>query len=155
MDHRTQAILEDGARDLFSGAAIAVIEKGGGERWLCFGTHAPGDPLPITPGSLFDLASLTQPFAGAALLALCGRGAVSLEDRAGRWFGPGSQAKDRIQWSGLSVWWPFTYSSAPLYQYCSNYECLGYTAHQNLYHFSHTVLFTSDDIGWITDQWCS
>jgi len=97
MDAATLAALDDGARDLFSGAAIAIVSADSSERTVCYGTHGPDDDHPVTPTSLFDLASLTKPVAGATVLALASGGKLDLDAPVGRWFAQtGEEAKSRI-----------------------------------------------------------
>jgi CubicO group peptidase (beta-lactamase class C family) len=102
MDDGIRAILDHGARDLFSGAALLVAGARGEERVTSYGTHAPDSATPITPGSLFDLASLTKPIVGTALLALVSRGLAGLDDPVHRWL-PATRdpAKRRITMGDL------------------------------------------------------
>ncbi|MGP5008431.1 serine hydrolase domain-containing protein [Brachybacterium tyrofermentans] len=88
LEHAAQKLLA-AARDdgQFSAAAWAV---GGSEGMRCsgvVGTPAHDDPRPIRPDALFDLASVTKPIVGLALLRLVDRGELSLSTTVGEVLG--------------------------------------------------------------------
>lgn len=79
----TSLVTEGIARGVFPGAVVAVMR--GRERLVfeAFG-HAQVVPWrrPMTPATVFDLASLTKPIATTtAVLQLCERGALDLDER--------------------------------------------------------------------------
>lgn len=67
----------------FSGASWAAGARDGAHAGGEVGTHALGDETPVGPESLFDLASVTKPIIGLALLRLVDRGALDLEATVG------------------------------------------------------------------------
>lgn len=88
LEHATCQLLDAAREDgQFSAAAWAV---GSSEGLLCsavVGTPALDDPRPIRPDALFDLASVTKPIVGLALLRLVDRGELSLATTVGEVLG--------------------------------------------------------------------
>ena len=62
------------------GWAIAVIQDGTAAFEQCCGMASLEHDLPITPDTLFRIASITKPFTCAAILLLADRGALRLDD---------------------------------------------------------------------------
>ncbi|MEV6772110.1 serine hydrolase domain-containing protein [Nocardia sp. NPDC051030] len=66
------------------GAVAIVADRNGMEEAAVGFAHA-GDTVPMTPDSIFRLASLTKPITAAALLMLVDDGQVGLHDPVDRW----------------------------------------------------------------------
>jgi CubicO group peptidase (beta-lactamase class C family) len=64
---------------------VAAIRAGGRTEVLAGGRLAVDGELPMRPDTLFRLASVTKPFAGALTLALVEDGLLALDDEVGRW----------------------------------------------------------------------
>jgi len=64
---------------------VAAIRAGGRTEVLAGGRLAVGGNAPMRPDTLFRLASVTKPFAGALTLALVEDGVLGLDDEVGRW----------------------------------------------------------------------
>lgn len=62
------------------GSAYLVYQKGNLCLEKCFGTRALTGKEAITKDTLFRLASMTKPITAAAILILCERGVISLDD---------------------------------------------------------------------------
>ena len=98
LDDFILAALADSAA---SGAALAVVRRGQIVRLRGYGRldHDPAAP-PVTPASIFDMASLTKVLATtSAAIILVQRGAISLDDRVVDhlpWWGEGDPAKSRV-----------------------------------------------------------
>ena len=98
LDDFILAALADSAA---SGAALAVVRRGQIVRLRGYGRldHDPAAP-PVTPASIFDMASLTKVLATtSAAMILVQRGAISLDDRVVDhlpWWGEGDPAKPRV-----------------------------------------------------------
>lgn len=98
LDDFILAALADSAA---SGAALAVIRRGQIVRLRGYGRldHDPAAP-PVTPASIFDMASLTKVLATtSAAMILVQRGAITLDDRVVDhlpWWGEGDPAKSRV-----------------------------------------------------------
>ena len=67
----------------FSGAAWVAGSRDGAHAGGEVGTLARDDARPVGPDSLFDLASVTKPIVGLALLRLVDRGVLDLDTTAG------------------------------------------------------------------------
>jgi CubicO group peptidase (beta-lactamase class C family) len=91
-----QHFLDDGhARGLYTAGAVGVSVRG--ERVLCYaGTLAEDDPEPTTPGTLFDLASVSKSVVAVVAVAVAESGLLDLDapvtgilgrDRAGQLVG--------------------------------------------------------------------
>jgi len=76
-----QAQVESGS---LPGYAAAVRHRGEVEVHTG-GCSAAGGTTPVAPDSLFRLASVSKPYAGALTLALAERGVLGLDDPVGRW----------------------------------------------------------------------
>ena len=98
LDDFILAALADSAA---SGAALAVVRRGQIVRLRGYG-RLDWDPAapPVTPASIFDMASLTKVVATtSAAVILAQRGAISLDDRVVDhlpWWGEGDPAKSRV-----------------------------------------------------------
>ena len=98
LDDLILAALADSAA---SGAALAVVRRGQLVRLRGYGRldHDEAAP-PVTPGSIFDMASLTKVVGTTtAAIILAQRGAISLDDRVTDhlpWWGAGDPAKTRV-----------------------------------------------------------
>ncbi len=98
LDDFILAALADSAA---SGAALAVLRRGQIVRLRGYGRldHDAAAP-PVTPASIFDLASLTKVVGTtSAAIVLAQRGAISLDDRVTDhlpWWGAGDPAKSRV-----------------------------------------------------------
>ena len=98
LDDFILAALADSAA---SGAALAVVRRGQIVRLRGYGRldHDPAAP-PVTPASIFDMASLTKVLATtSAAMILVQRGAITLDDRVVDhlpWWGEGDPAKSRV-----------------------------------------------------------
>lgn len=112
-----QAILAEGLREgLFPGAAAVVLGKGGviSEAYAGRGRIWP-DERPASPGTLWDIASLTKPLAGAGLCLLGSEdGQPSLDDPLSRFdnlyhrtaFDGITVRRLLLHLSGLPAWFP-------------------------------------------------
>lgn len=84
LEHAVQDLLRRARTEgRFSGAAWAVGSRDGAHAGGEVGTLAVDDERPVGPGALFDLASVTKPIVGLALLRLVDRGALSLDTTVG------------------------------------------------------------------------
>ena len=84
LERTVQDLLRSARADgLFSGAAWAAGARDGARAGGEVGTHALDDERPVGPESLFDLASVTKPIVGLALLRLVDRGALDLGTTVG------------------------------------------------------------------------
>lgn len=73
-------VCEGGLRGVYGAAVLGVARHGATAFLDAWGTFAPVSEAKVTPDSLFDLASITKPFVGAALLSMVEDGLLSLED---------------------------------------------------------------------------
>src|SRR3954468_15231590 len=64
---------------------VAAVRAGGDTEVLAGGRLAVDGDAPMRSDTLFRLASVTKPFAGALTLALVGDGVLGLDDEVGRW----------------------------------------------------------------------
>jgi CubicO group peptidase (beta-lactamase class C family) len=64
---------------------VAAVRHRGATEVLCGGTTAAGGGDPMRPGTLFRLASVTKPVAGALTLALAEDGVLGLDDPVAEW----------------------------------------------------------------------
>src|SRR3954453_14764978 len=64
---------------------VAAIRAGGRTEVLAGGRLAVDGEAPMRPDTLFRLASVTKPFAGALTLGLVTDGVLGLDDEVGRW----------------------------------------------------------------------
>jgi len=85
-DDPLTALLQDGlAEGVFPGAVAAVGNADGTERVVGVGERDPENDRPVTPETVFDLASLTKPVVTATVaLALTESGAIALSDSLDR-----------------------------------------------------------------------
>ena len=72
-------------KDCFNGAWL-YAEKGEIVSKGAIGFRDPGDTLPITEDTIFQLASVSKTFTGAATLLVVRQGKLSLEDRITKYF---------------------------------------------------------------------
>ena len=82
MGNLAQALQE---KDCFNGAWL-YAEKGEIVSKGAIGFRDPGDTLPITEDTIFQLASVSKTFTGAATLLVVRQGKLSLEDRITKYF---------------------------------------------------------------------
>ena len=82
MENLAQALQE---KDCFNGAWL-YAEKGEIVSKGAIGFRDPGDTLPITEDTIFQLASVSKTFTGAATLLAVRQGKLSLEDRITKYF---------------------------------------------------------------------
>ena len=82
MENLAQALQE---KDCFNGAWL-YAEKGEIVSKGAIGFRDPGDTLPITEDTIFQLASISKTFTGAATLLVVRQGKLSLEDRITKYF---------------------------------------------------------------------
>ena len=82
MENLAQALQE---KDCFNGAWL-YAEKGEIVSKGAMGFRDPGDTLPITEDTIFQLASVSKTFTGAATLLAVRQGKLSLEDRITKYF---------------------------------------------------------------------
>lgn len=73
-------VCEGGLRGVYGAAVLGVARHGAIAFLDAWGTLAPAAEASVTSESLFDLASITKPFVGAALLSMVEDGLLSLED---------------------------------------------------------------------------
>ncbi|MGY1604532.1 serine hydrolase domain-containing protein [Geodermatophilus sp. SYSU D00815] len=64
---------------------VAAIRHRGATEVIAVGRTAVDGGSPMAPGTLFRLASVTKPFAGALTLALAEHGVLGLDDAVARW----------------------------------------------------------------------
>jgi len=72
-------------KDVFNGAWL-YAEKGEIVSKGAMGFRDPGDTLPITEDTIFQLASISKTFTGTAVMLLVRQGKLSLEDRITKYF---------------------------------------------------------------------
>lgn len=110
------------ASGVFPGGQLLVMVEGQVVAEHCAGHLSLGGPS-VTPGTLFDLASLTKPLAGATLaMGLVQRGALAVDAPVRRylpWFDGGGRQAVTLRHlldhsSGLPAWRPFYEALAPL-----------------------------------------
>ena len=82
MENLAQALQE---KDVFNGAWL-YAEKGEIVSKGVSGFRDPADKLPITEDTIFQLASISKTFTGAAVMLLVRQGKLSLEDRITKYF---------------------------------------------------------------------
>ena len=117
-------LLDAIASGVTPGAQVAVRHAGDGPTVVALGTLAGGDSAPVTPGTLYDLASLTKPLTALAAVRLAAAGALALDEPVGElWPGrfPGAVASLRLDAllshrSGLPAW-------VPAYEHVALAEC--------------------------------
>ncbi len=71
---------DDLASGRISGAAACVFQNGVCQYERCVGVTAPGGNRPVTPRTIFRLASMTKPVTAVAVLLLAEQGKLSLDD---------------------------------------------------------------------------
>src|SRR5688500_5468517 len=76
------------------GAALGIARDGEAGLRACLGLADIGAGAPITPRTSFDLASVSKVFTGAAVMLLCERGRLRLDDPIARHL-PGMGEPDR------------------------------------------------------------
>lgn len=110
------------AEGVFSGGQLLVFQDGRVVAECCAGHLWAGGP-PVTPETLFDLASLTKPLAGATLaMRLVQAGELGVETPVCRnlpWFSGGGRETVTLRQlldhsSGLPAWRPFYEALSPL-----------------------------------------
>jgi len=71
----------EGIAELFDvpGAAIAIVKDGEAYAWT-YGTANPETGAPVTPDTMFYIASITKTYTATAILKLCDEGRLSLDD---------------------------------------------------------------------------
>ncbi len=91
-------IRDEMRRKQIPGAALAVVQKGRTTKAQGYGVASVELGVPVTPDSVFDIASLTKPFTSTAILLLVEEGRVRLEDPITRFFSNAPAA-----WSTITV----------------------------------------------------
>lgn len=86
LSHTINQIIADAIeRRVFPGAVVLMAHQGQMLHAAAYGTtmyEAPGSRM-VDPETLYDIASLTKVFTATAVLVLCGRGQLDLDERAG------------------------------------------------------------------------
>jgi D-alanyl-D-alanine carboxypeptidase len=67
------------------GAAVAVVRNGRAIVTRCYGMADVEKDVPITPATIFRLASVTKPFTAIAVLQLAERGKLSIDDAVSKY----------------------------------------------------------------------
>ena len=80
-----EAAQYDLARHKIFGAAYWVFQERQAPCEMCFGTVSPGSGAPVTPKTIFRIASMTKPITAVAILLLAERGLLSLDDPISRY----------------------------------------------------------------------
>jgi CubicO group peptidase (beta-lactamase class C family) len=108
-----------------SGVAVAVAKDGKIVWEEGFGTTSRGGGTPVTPDTMFSLASLTKPLTAAALMVLVERGLLDLDQPVNSYLGAGkltsrvagareATLRDLIYHvSGLPMHWNLFYADKP------------------------------------------
>lgn len=78
-------IREEMAKQHIPGAAVAVLRNGKVELMDGYGLANVELKIPVTPHSMFQIASTTKPFTAMAILILTEDGKLSLEDKAAKY----------------------------------------------------------------------
>lgn len=73
-------IAKDLEENNVSGVSLIVKQNGETVYRNCFGTTVPGGDTPVTPDTLFRMASMTKPITGVAAMRLVEQGKLSLDD---------------------------------------------------------------------------
>ncbi|MBQ9132492.1 MAG: beta-lactamase family protein [Clostridia bacterium] len=68
-----------------SGVSLIVKQNGSTVYSSCFGTTVPGGDIPVTPDTLFRMASMTKPITGVAVMRLVEQGKLRLDDDVERY----------------------------------------------------------------------
>ena len=90
---RLQAVMRDFAAEGFSG--VILVERRGTLEFLkAYGYADRRRKIRNTPGTRFEMASLTKPFTAAAILKLQEQGKLRTSDRIDRYIGPLPPPKD-------------------------------------------------------------
>jgi len=66
------------------GASVAVLRHDTLVHLAGYGVARLGNPAPVTPRTIFQIASLTKPFTAMAVLLLVEEGKLKLDDPASR-----------------------------------------------------------------------
>ncbi len=80
------------------GLALAVVKNGKVIKMKGYGLASVELNVPVTPDSVFELASLTKPFTATAIMMLVEEGKVGLDDKISKYL---TNAPD--SWSGITV----------------------------------------------------
>ena len=73
-------MLRDFEEGNVSGVSVLVAQSGKVVYKRHFGTTSPDGSLPVSDGTIYRLASMTKPVTAAAIMILCDRGLLSLDD---------------------------------------------------------------------------
>jgi CubicO group peptidase (beta-lactamase class C family) len=96
-------------------ASIAVVQNGQIAYVQAYGQARLDPPVPATPAMRYGIGSISKQFTSAAMLLLQERGALSLDDRVGRFFPALTRANDVTirqllsHTSGYQDYWPQDY----------------------------------------------
>ena len=96
-------------------ASIAVVQNGQIAYVQAYGQARLGPPVPASPAMRYSIGSISKQFTSAALLLLQERGALSLDDRVGRFLPALTRANDVTirqvlsHTSGYQDYWPQDY----------------------------------------------
>jgi CubicO group peptidase (beta-lactamase class C family) len=96
----------DAARDAMAAAdvpGVSLGHLGGGEaQYAAFGVTSLENPLPVTPGTLFQIGSITKTFTGTLAMQLVGEGLLDL-DAPVRTYLPGLRLGDEAAAAGATM----------------------------------------------------
>ena len=123
-------ILEEMEARQIPGLALAVLRDGQVLKMSGYGVASVELAVPVTPTTVFDLASLTKPFTAAAIMLLVEDGKVCLDDPINRYL-PG----DSEHWTDISVRQLLTHTAGLKHAFWPEFE--GY----ELVHYPTALLF--------------
>lgn len=115
-DHPHRLMADAVATGVFPGAVLLVAVNGEIRFWEAYGVRDLRDRSPVTPETVFDLASLTKPVAAAmAMMHLADRGRIRLDDPATHLFPEWLETEKRritfrhllLHTSGLPAYRPY------------------------------------------------
>jgi len=82
---RIEAVLGEAVAGGLPGVAVAARTPGGEVVQACAGVRGLGNPAPVTPDTVFWIASFTKAVTTAAVLRLIEAGQIGLDDPVGPW----------------------------------------------------------------------
>jgi len=86
------------ARRKIPGLALAVVQRGQVIKLAGYGLASVELDVPVTPDSVFELASLTKQFTAAAIMKLVEEGKVGLDEPVAKYLPPTPSA-----WSAITI----------------------------------------------------